>query len=128
MSSDNQYTALGPAAVGFQANGANIDKALRFPGTQLESGALAAAPAGYVPDRSARTPGSLPERREFDGLDQALRISPNAPIGTRAIVGLPASAVLHVEHNRVENLPRQSFSDGGLIHGDPSAQNLPASS
>jgi hypothetical protein len=51
----------------------------------------------------------------------------NAPIGTRAIVGLPASAVVHVEHNRVENLPRQSLSDG-LIHGDPSAQDLPASS
>lgn len=35
MSSDNQYTALGPAAVGFQTNGANIDKALRFPGNTI---------------------------------------------------------------------------------------------
>ena len=52
----------------------------------------------------------------------------NPPIGTRAMVGLPASAVLHVEDNRVESLPRQSLSDGRLIHGDPSAESMPASS
>ena len=38
------------------------------------------------------------------------------------------SAVLHVEHNRIESLPRQSLGDGRLIHGDPSAQSLPAGS
>jgi hypothetical protein len=52
----------------------------------------------------------------------------NAPIGMRAMVGLPASAVLHVEHNGVESLPRQSLSHGRLIHSDPGAEGLPVSS
>jgi hypothetical protein len=32
MSSDNQYTALGPAAVGFQTDGANIDRGAEIAG------------------------------------------------------------------------------------------------
>ena len=99
--------------------------------------------------RGARPPGALAERREFDELDQASRIlaavdhrrqdsagagvqswlaKANAPIGTRAMVGLPASAtrrierhgaievdraVLHVEHNRVESFARQPSATAG---------------
>ena len=35
MSSDNQYTALGPAAVGFQTNGANIDVGAQISGNTV---------------------------------------------------------------------------------------------
>jgi hypothetical protein len=35
MSSDNQYTALGPAAVGFQTNGANIDIGAQISGNTV---------------------------------------------------------------------------------------------
>src|SRR5215470_3870658 len=35
MSSDNQYTALGPAAVGFQTDGANIDVGVDVAGSKL---------------------------------------------------------------------------------------------
>src|ERR1700730_12580235 len=35
MSSDNQYTALGPAAVGFQTDGANIDHGAEISGKSV---------------------------------------------------------------------------------------------
>ena len=35
MSSDNQYTALGPATVGFQTNGANIDIGAQISGNTV---------------------------------------------------------------------------------------------
>src|SRR5262245_23691205 len=35
MSSDNQYTALGPAIIGFQTNGSNIDKGAAVAGKQV---------------------------------------------------------------------------------------------
>ena len=44
MSSDNQFTALGPAAVGFQTNSASIDRGAAIAGTQL--GALCHSDGG----------------------------------------------------------------------------------
>ena len=46
MSSDNQYTALGPAAVGFQTDGANIAKGAEVAGTQL--GVHGSSPVGVL--------------------------------------------------------------------------------
>lgn len=46
MSSSNQYTALGPAVVGFQTHGANIDKGAEVAGTQM--GLVGTGPTGVL--------------------------------------------------------------------------------
>ena len=71
MSSDNQYTALGPAAVGFQTDGASIAKGAEVAGTQL--GVQGTGPVG-VPGRGQGGPG-----RKFtsDGnLDAQIHVQP----------------------------------------------------
>lgn len=46
MSSDNQYTALGPAVIGFQTHGANIQKGAAVAGTEL--GVQGTGPIGVL--------------------------------------------------------------------------------
>ena len=67
-------------------------------------------------------PGANPAKRVLKM--SANPANPNELYGAIEVDG----AVLHVEHNSVESFPRQSLGDGGLVHGDPSAQGLPARS
>ena len=64
MSSDNQYTALGRAIVGFQTNGTNIDRGAEIAGNSL--GIQASCDAG---------PGMIGESRDSRGVIRHSRFS-----------------------------------------------------
>src|ERR1700687_5700235 len=46
MSSDNQFTALGPTIVGFQTDGANIDRGAEIAGNQIGVKGTCIGPVG----------------------------------------------------------------------------------
>ena len=59
MSSDNQFTALGPTIIGFQTNGTNIDRGADITGKEFgvrgSGGKAGAAGVGVAVGRAVRT-------------------------------------------------------------------------
>jgi hypothetical protein len=95
MSDDTQYTALGPAIVGFQTNGSKIQKGAEVAGTVL--GLQATGPIGVL-GQGQGGPGG--EFASAGDLDAQLHLQPH-PISDLG----PAVAVQPQEFGRIAKLP-----------------------
>ena len=95
MSSDNQYTALGPAAVGFQTDGANIAKGAEVAGTQL--GVHGTGPVGVLGQGQGGPGGQFTS----DGnLDAQIHVQPHPMANPGVAVTVPAQ-----EFAKISSLP-----------------------
>lgn len=111
MSSDDQFTALGPAAVGFQTNGSNIDVGAAVAGTK--AGVQAECIAGPGVETSGKL-GIIAEGRNGQGGEFA---SPDlrAQIRLRAHdIGTIGSALMTANPREYED-PKNSLPEFGEL-------------
>jgi hypothetical protein len=95
MSSDNQYTALGPAAVGFQTDGANIATGAEVAGTQL--GVHGTGPVGVL-GQGQGGPGG--EFTSDGNLDAQIHLRPHPMANPGVAVNVQAQ-----EFAKISSLP-----------------------
>lgn len=95
MSSDNQFTALGPAVSGFQTHGTNIQKGAECAGTEL--GVQGTGPIGVL-GQGQGGPGG--EFASDSALDAQIRVRPHPMLK----LGVPVDAHPQ-EFARITSLP-----------------------